>query len=36
MPDGKLLISAWNDGKVRAFLPQSGKLHFEINKGLEI
>jgi hypothetical protein len=31
MPDGKLIMSAWNDGKVRAFLPQSGHLKFEIN-----
>ncbi len=30
MPDGKSLISGWNDGKVRAFLPQSGKLLYAI------
>jgi WD40 repeat protein len=29
--DGKAIISGWNDGKVRAFLPQSGKLLFAIN-----
>ena len=32
MPDGKSLISGWNDGKVRAFLPQSGKLFYSINE----
>mmetsp|Transcript_60365 Transcript_60365/g.112009 ORF Transcript_60365/g.112009 Transcript_60365/m.112009 type:complete len:616 (+) Transcript_60365:114-1961(+) len=31
MPDGKSLISGWSDGKVRAFLPQSGKLLYVIN-----
>lgn len=30
-PDGKSVLSGWNDGKVRAFLPQSGKLLFAIN-----
>jgi WD40 repeat protein len=29
--DGKCVLSGWNDGKVRAFLPQSGKLLFAIN-----
>lgn len=29
--DGKAIISGWNDGKVRSFLPQSGKLLFAIN-----
>jgi WD40 repeat protein len=29
--DGKCILSGWNDGKVRAFLPQSGKLFFAIN-----
>ena len=29
--DGKSILSGWNDGKVRAFLPQSGKLLFAIN-----
>ncbi|XP_015113522.1 cilia- and flagella-associated protein 52 [Diachasma alloeum] len=28
--DGKLIMSAWNDGIVRAFRPQSGKLFFAI------
>jgi hypothetical protein len=32
MPDGKSIITGWNDGKIRAFLPQSGKLKFEINQ----
>mmetsp|Transcript_9086 Transcript_9086/g.9044 ORF Transcript_9086/g.9044 Transcript_9086/m.9044 type:complete len:368 (-) Transcript_9086:27-1130(-) len=30
-PDGKSIISGWNDGKIRAFLPQSGKLLYAIN-----
>ena len=29
--DGKSIISGWNDGKIRAFLPQSGKLMYVIN-----
>ena len=29
--DGKSIISGWNDGKIRSFLPQSGKLLFAIN-----
>lgn len=29
--DGKCILSGWNDGKIRAFLPQSGKLLFAIN-----
>eukprot|EP00842_Homolaphlyctis_polyrhiza_P004180 jgi/Hompol1/4763/HPOL_003861-RA len=29
--DGKSLISGWNDGKIRAFGPQSGRLQYEIN-----
>lgn len=29
--DGKSIISGWNDGKIRAFLPQSGKLFYAIN-----
>ena len=28
--DGKSIISAWSDGKIRAFMPQSGKLMYEI------
>lgn len=31
MNDGKSIISGWNDGKIRAFLPQSGKLMYVIN-----
>lgn len=31
MKDGKSILSGWNDGKIRAFLPQSGKLLFSIN-----
>ena len=31
MNDGKSILSGWNDGKVRAFLPQSGKLYYAIN-----
>lgn len=29
--DGKSIISGWSDGKIRAFLPQSGKLLYAIN-----
>ncbi len=29
--DGKTIISGWSDGKLRVFLPQSGKLKFVIN-----
>lgn len=31
MPDGRSIVSGWADGKVRAFLPQSGKLLYVIN-----
>jgi len=31
MGDGKSIISGWSDGKIRAFLPQSGKLLYVIN-----
>jgi WD40 repeat protein len=31
MRDGKSIVSGWSDGKVRAFLPQSGKLLYAIN-----
>jgi WD40 repeat protein len=31
MRDGKSIISGWHDGKIRAFLPQSGKLLYCIN-----
>ena len=29
--DGKSILSGWNDGKIRAFYPQSGKLMYVIN-----
>ena len=29
-PDGTCLVSAWSDGKIRAFLPESGKTTFII------
>lgn len=31
MNDGKSIVSGWNDGKIRAFLPQSGKLLYVIS-----
>lgn len=31
MNDGKSILSGWNDGKVRSFFPQSGKLMYLIN-----
>lgn len=31
MRDGKSIISGWEDGKIRAFYPQSGKLMYIIN-----
>eukprot|EP00916_Digyalum_oweni_P000821 GHVL01001642.1.p1 GENE.GHVL01001642.1~~GHVL01001642.1.p1 ORF type:complete len:625 (+),score=94.32 GHVL01001642.1:101-1975(+) len=31
MLDGKSIVSGWSDGKIRSFLPQSGKLMFAIN-----
>ncbi|XP_053552817.1 cilia- and flagella-associated protein 52 [Bombina bombina] len=30
MRDGKSIISAWNDGKIRAFTPESGRLMYVI------
>lgn len=30
LPNGKLILSGWDDGTIRAFLPESGKLKFEI------
>jgi WD40 repeat protein len=33
MRDGKSIYSGWHDGKIRAFLPQSGKLLYCINDG---
>jgi len=32
MPSGNEIVSGWNDGKVRAFLPQSGGLKYVINE----
>ena len=32
MRDGKSIYSGWHDGKIRAFLPQSGKLLYCINE----
>ncbi|NXK99042.1 CFA52 protein, partial [Mesembrinibis cayennensis] len=29
--DGKSIISAWNDGKIRAFTPETGRLMYVIN-----
>jgi cilia- and flagella-associated protein 52 len=29
--DGTMLISGWDDGKIRAFYPESGKIMFTIN-----
>jgi WD40 repeat protein len=29
--DGRLIVSGWADGKIRGFLPQSGKLCFVLN-----
>jgi cilia- and flagella-associated protein 52 len=31
MSDGKSILSGWSDGKIRAFLPQSGKLLYAIH-----
>lgn len=31
MNDGKSIITGWSDGKIRAFLPQSGKLMYVIS-----
>jgi WD40 repeat protein len=31
MRDGRSIISGWSDGKLRAFLPQSGRLMYVIN-----
>jgi len=30
-PDGKSIVSGWNDGKIRAFRPQTGTLIYAIN-----
>jgi len=31
MANGKSILSGWSDGKIRAFLPQSGRLYYAIN-----
>merc|ERR1719197_2057316 len=31
MADGRSILSGWSDGKIRAFLPQSGKLLYVVN-----
>jgi WD40 repeat protein len=31
MRDGKSVVTGWSDGKIRAFLPQSGRLMYVIN-----
>jgi len=31
MRDGRSIVSGWSDGKIRSFLPQSGKLLYVIN-----
>ena len=31
MNDGRSILSGWNDGKIRVFLPQSGRLLYAIN-----
>jgi len=31
MPDGKSIVSGWSDGKLRSFMPQSGKMYWIIN-----
>ncbi|XP_067164288.1 cilia- and flagella-associated protein 52 [Apteryx mantelli] len=31
MSDGRSIISAWNDGKIRAFMPESGRLMYVID-----
>lgn len=30
LPNGKSIVSGWNDGKIRAFYPESGKLQYVI------
>uniref|UniRef100_A0A2K5ZW21 Cilia- and flagella-associated protein 52 n=1 Tax=Mandrillus leucophaeus TaxID=9568 RepID=A0A2K5ZW21_MANLE len=36
MRDGKSIISAWNDGKIRAFAPETGQLMYVINSAHRI
>jgi len=32
LPSGAAIVSGWNDGKIRSFLPQSGGLEYVINE----
>jgi len=32
LPSGAAIVSGWNDGKIRSFLPQSGALEYVINE----
>lgn len=32
MPSGESIVSAWSDGKIRSFYPESGKLQFMIRE----
>jgi len=32
LPNGSAIVSGWNDGKIRSFLPQSGGLQYVINE----
>nr|XP_020822405.1 cilia- and flagella-associated protein 52 isoform X2 [Phascolarctos cinereus] len=36
MRDGRSIISAWNDGKIRAFTPETGRLMYVINNAHSI
>ncbi|ELK31845.1 WD repeat-containing protein 16 [Myotis davidii] len=36
MRDGKSIISAWDDGKIRAFAPETGRLMYAINNAHRI
>ncbi|XP_072497161.1 cilia- and flagella-associated protein 52 isoform X1 [Notamacropus eugenii] len=36
MRDGKSIVSAWNDGKIRAFTPETGRLMYTINNAHSI
>ena len=29
-PDGMSIVTAWNDGKLRAYLPESGRLIYDV------
>jgi len=32
MADGRSIVSGWSDGHIRAFLPQTGRLHYLIKE----